>query len=176
MSSTSSLPARWRRSWYLQRVELWLDPMPRRRRRAVLAELRTNLDAASADVGLEAALADLGSPRQLARHYLDAEPQPRPHWNQGAVAAALVLAAWVYATLFYALGMLDALSSTGSTGAAEGSFLGTQVRAVANANEFSAAFSGVPWAPLTLTLLAFLLVGRAWHVVGRRTTAEVSAP
>ncbi len=176
MTPTPSLAARWRRAWYLQRVELWLDPMPRRRRRAVLAELRANLDAASADVGLEAALTDLGSPRQLAHHYLDAEPQPRPRWNQGAVAASLVLAAWVYATLFYALGMVDALSFTGATGAAEGSFLGTQVRAVANAAEFSAAFSGVPWAPLTVALLTFLLVGRAWHVVGRRTTAEVSAP
>jgi hypothetical protein len=176
MSRTLSLADRWRRSWYLQRVELWLDPMPRRRRRAVLAELRANLDEASADVGPEAAIAGLGSPRQLAGQYLDSEPQPRPRWNQGAIAASLVLVAWVYATLFYAVGMLDALSSTGTTGPAQGSFLGTRVRAVANATEFSAAFTGVPWAPLVLMLLTFLLVGRAWHAVGRRTVPEVSAP
>jgi hypothetical protein len=176
MSRTPSLAARWRRSWYLQRVELWLDPMPRRRRRAVLAELRANLDAASADVGLDAALVGLGSPRQLAGQYLDGEPQPRPRWHQGAVAASLVLAAWVYATLFYTLGMLDALDSTGTASAARGTFLGTRVEAVSNATEISAAFSGVPWAPLVVVLLTFLLVGRAWHAVGRRTTPEVSVP
>lgn len=176
MSCTPSLTARWRRSWYLQRVELWLDPMPRRRRRAVLRELRTNLDEASADVGLDAALAGLGSPRQLAAQYLDTEPQPRPRWNQGAVAASAVLVAWVYATMFYTLGMLDALDSTGATTAARGSFLGTRVEAVSNATEISAGFSGVPWAPVVLMLVTFLLVGRAWHVVGRRAAREVSAP
>ena len=60
MTTTLSLADRWRRSWYLQRVELWLDPMPRRRRRAVLGELRANLDEAAADVGLPRAVADLG--------------------------------------------------------------------------------------------------------------------
>jgi hypothetical protein len=168
MSRTPSLADRCRRSWFLLRVELWLDPMPRRRRRPVLDELRTNLDEATADVGLDAALDDLGSPRQLARQYLGSERQPRPRWNQGAVAAALVLGAWMYSTLFYTLGMLDALGSTGTAAPARGSFLGTRVEAVSNATELSAAFTGVPWAPLVVMLLAFLLVGRAWHVVARR--------
>jgi hypothetical protein len=176
MSPTLSLADRWRRAWYLERIELWLDPMPRRRRRAVLAELRANLDEATADVGLDAAIAGLGAPRPLAQSYLDTEPQPRPRWNQGAVAAGLVFAAWLYATLFYTLGMLDALDSTGTATAARGSFLGTRVEAVSNATELSAAFSGLPWGPLVVMLLAFLVVGRAWHVVGRRTVPEVSAP
>ena len=176
MSRTPSLASRWRRSWYLERVELWLDSMPRRRRRAVLAELRANLDEATADVGLEAALAGLGSPRQLASQYLDTEPQPRPHWNQGAIAASLVLGGWLYATLFYAVGMIDALDSTGVTTPARGSFLGTRVEAVSNATELSAAFTGVPWLPLVLMLLTFLLVGRAWRALPRRSAPAVSAP
>jgi hypothetical protein len=177
MTSTLSLTERWRRSWYLSRLELWLDSMPRRRRRAVLGELRANLDEATADVGLDAAMADLGAPRALARRYLQAEPQPRPRWDHGAAAAALVVAAWVYATLFYAVGMLDALSSTGTAGPARGSFLGTQVETVSNAAGISAAFTGVPWAPLVAVLLTFLLVGRAWHALPRRTApTRVSAP
>ena len=86
-----------------------------------------------------------------------------------------MLAAWVYATVFYAVGMLDALSSTGTTAPARGSFLGTRVEAVSSPTDFSAAFTGVPWAPLVATLLAFLLVGRAWHALPRRT-AQVSGP
>ena len=72
MTSTLSLTDRWRRSWYLQRLELWLDPVPRRRRRALLGELRANLDEATADVGLAAAITDLGAPRTLAQRYLEA--------------------------------------------------------------------------------------------------------
>ncbi|SDR69085.1 Uncharacterized membrane protein [Friedmanniella luteola] len=171
MSRTPSLTDRWRRSWFLERVELWLDPMPRRRRRAVLGELRANLDEATADVGLDAALAGLGAPRQLAGQYLEAEPRPRPRWNQGALAAGLVLGAWLYATLFYTLGMLDALGSTGTTTPARGSFLGTQVEAVSSGG-VAATFSGVPWAPLVVTLLVFLLVGRAWHVLSSRRSSR----
>ena len=175
MTRTLSLADRWRRSWYLQRLELWLDPMPRRRRRAVLGELRANLDEATADVGLERAVADLGAPRELARRYLDAETAGRPRWHQGAVAAGLLLAAWVYATFFYAVGMLDALASTGTTTPARGSFLGTRVEAVSSPAEFSAAFTGVPWAPVVATLVVFLLVGRAWRALPGRSPVEVSA-
>ncbi|GAA1429959.1 hypothetical protein GCM10009616_13300 [Microlunatus lacustris] len=178
MSRTPSLSLtdRWRRSWFLERVELWLDPMPRRRRRAVLGELRANLDEATADVGLRRALADLGAPRELARTYLDAEPADRPRWHQGAVAASMLLAAWVYATLFYTLGMLAALDSTGTASPARGTFLGTRVEAVSNASELSAAFTGVPWGPLVVMLLVFLLVGRAWNALPRRSAPQVSAP
>lgn len=176
MNRTSSLADRWRRSWYLERVELWLDPMPRRRRRAVLGELRANLDEATADVGLGRALADLGAPRELARTYLDAEPADRPRWHQGALAASLLLAAWVYATFFYAIGMLDALTATGTTAPARGSFLGTRVETVSSPAEFSAAFSGVPWVPLLAVLAVFLLVGRAWRALPRRSRVAVSAP
>ena len=173
---TPSLADRWRRFWYLQRLELWLDPMPRRRRRAVLAELRADLDEATADVGLDAAIAGLGAPRQLAGQYLDSERQPRPRWGHGAAAAALVLGGWLYATLFYTVGMLDALESTGTATPARGSFLGTRVEAVFNASGISACFTGVPWGPLVVMLLVFLLVGRAWNARPRRAEPQVSAP
>ena len=93
MTRALSLADRWRRYWYLQGVELRLDAMPGRRRRAVLAELKANLEIAAAETGMTAALADLGRPVDLARQYLDQEPALRPHWNAGALAAGAVLAA-----------------------------------------------------------------------------------
>lgn len=176
MSRTPSLADRWNRYWFLQSVELWLDPVPGRRRRAILRELRANLTEAARDVGMSAAIADLGRPRALARQFVDGEPEVRPHWNQGAVAAALAVGAWLYATMFYTIGMLDALDSTGASGPAQGRFLGTEVRVLNSDVEISGAFSGFPWVPLVLAVVLFLLVGRAWRALPRRSPVEVSAP
>jgi hypothetical protein len=166
---------RWRRFWYLQNVEVWLGPMAGRRRRAVLRELKGNLGEAAADVGMTRALADLGRPRVLAATYLDSEPEGRPRWVHGAVAAGVVVGVWLYATLFYTFGMLDALRATGTAVPARGSFLGTAVTATANQQELSAAFDGLPWLPLLVTALAFLLVSRAWKALPRRAAPRVPA-
>lgn len=166
---TMSLVDRWARFRYLQSLELRLDWMPGRRRRAVLRELRDNLDAAAAERGMRSAIADLGRPAALAREYVAAEPVYRPRWTSGALAAGVAFGAWLYATLFYTVGMLDALASTGTAAPATGSFLGTRVQAAANADGLSAGFTGFPWAPLLVVLLTFLLVSRAWNVLpGRR--------
>lgn len=175
MTHPLSLADRWRRFWYLQSVELWLEPMPGRRRRAVLRELRTNLGEAAADVGMARALSDLGRPGVLARTFLDEEPPGRPRWVLGAVAASAVFAVWIYATLFYTLGMLDALDATGTTVPARGSFLGTAVTAVSSDQELSAGFDGLPWLPLLLMVLAFLLASRAWKALPRRGGRQVPA-
>ena len=166
---------RWRRFWYLQNVEVWLEPMAGRRRRAVLRELRSNLGEAAADVGMTRALADLGRPRALAATYLDSEPEGRPRWAHGAVAAGVVVAVWLYATTFYTFGMLDALRATGTAVPARGSFLGTAVTATADEQELSAAFDGLPWLPLLVTVLVFLLVSQAWKALPRRAARQVPA-
>ena len=174
MTDKLSLSDRWNRARYLQTVELWLDAMPGRRRRAVMKDLRANLDVAAAEVGMTAALADLGRPRVLARRYLDEEPAQRPHWNQGALAAGLVIGAWLYSTLFYTMGMLDAVGSTGA-GNATGSFLGTHVNAVSTPEEISAGFAGFPWSALLVAVVVFLLVARAWNALPSRRRAPVAA-
>lgn len=174
MTDTLSLSDRWNRFRYLQSVELWLDAMPGRRRRAVLKELRSNLQVAAAEVGMAAALDDLGRPRSLARSYLDEEPGSRPRWSQGALAAGLLVGGWLYATMFYTMGLVDALRSAGATHAT-GSFLGTEVSVIATAEEISGRFAGVPWAVLLTAVLVFLLVGRAWNALPGRRRAVVSA-
>ena len=174
MTRALSLADRWRRYWYLQGVELRLDAMPGRRRRAVLAELKANLEIAAAETGMTAALADLGRPVDLARQYLDQEPALRPHWNAGALAAGAVLAAWLYGTLFYTIGMVDALASAGG-GRATGTFLGTRVAAVSTPEEISGQFSGLPWGPLLVMVLTFLLVSRVWNLLPSRRRSPVPA-
>ncbi|WP_434081080.1 hypothetical protein [Sanguibacter sp. Z1732] len=78
-----SLTDRWRRFWYLQTVALWLDPIPRRRRKDVLRELKANLGVAAGRDGMSAAISDHGRPRALARQYLDAEPTAGPPGTTG---------------------------------------------------------------------------------------------
>lgn len=174
MTGSLSPADRWNRYWYLQSVELRLDSMPGRRRRAVLAELKANLEVAAAEIGMSAALVDLGRPSDLVRQYRDQEPALRPRWNHGALAAGAVFGAWLYATLFYTMGMLDALSSTGAERAA-GSFLGTQVVAVVSSGAISAEFNGLPWAPLLATLIMFLLAGRVWNLLPSRRRSPMTA-
>jgi len=174
MTSPLSLADRWNRFWYLESVELRLDAMPGRRRRAVLAELRANLDVAATEVGMPAALADLGRPADLVRQYQDAEPQVRPRWNHGALAASLLFGAWLYATLFYTMGMLDALGSAGAP-QATGSFLGTRVAAVVRSGEISAEFSGIPWGPLVVAVVVFVLASRVWNLLPSRRQSPVPA-
>ncbi len=165
---TLSSTDRWRRFWYLQSLELRLEGIPGKRRRAVIRELTSSVDLAAAEQGMRSALDDLGRPAELARQYLEQEPERRPRWSAGALAAALVLAGWLYSTLFYAAGMLDALQSSGVTAPATGSFFGTSVVATFNDGEISAGFRGWPWAATLVALATFLLVGRCWNALPSR--------
>lgn len=175
MSVKLSTADRWKRYWYLQSAELWLEPMPGKRRRAAVEELKANLSAAAGDVGMDAAIRDLGRPRALAAQYLEQEPTRRPRWTRGAFAAGAVVAVWVYATLFYTLGMLEALESSSSPTPARGSFLGTHVIATYTDREISAAFDGWPWGPLVVMAVAFLVASRAWHALPRRSDRQLPA-
>lgn len=173
---TLSSTDRWRRFWYLQSLEIRLEGMPGKRRRAVVRELGASLELAAGEQGMRSAITDLGRPAVLARQYLEQEPERRPRWSAGALAAALVLGWWLYSTLFYTAGMLDALHSTGVTVPATGSFFGTSVVATFNDGEISAGFRGWPWAATVLVLLTFLLVGRCWNALpGRRSRTPAAA-
>ncbi|WP_163542827.1 HAAS signaling domain-containing protein [Occultella kanbiaonis] len=165
-TTTLSLAERWRRFVYLETVELFLDAMPRRRRRAVLAELRENLDAATADVALTAALADLGGPRQLAARYLESEPQGRPTWHIGTLAASIVFAVWLLGTVVYTFGMLDALLAQSQASAtAEGSFFGVRILAEAGPEVLGAEFRGIAWPAVAAMVVVFGVFSRVWRLL-----------
>jgi hypothetical protein len=165
--SAMSLPDRLRRWSYLQDVELWLDPMPARRRREVLRELRTNLADAAADVGMRAAIDDLGKPRDLAREYVKAEPRRRPSWSLGVLGAGAVALVAVLALMGYLAGMADALLDTGG-GTATGGFLGLRVVTEATDGSLGWQISGWSWPIAVTAVLALLLCAQVWRYLPAR--------
>lgn len=153
---------RWNRFWYFQELEFWLDPVPRKRRRAILAELRENLNEAAAGDGMKSALAELGRPRALARQYVEQEPSGRPNWGAGAVAASVVFALWLFGTLIYTLGMLAALESTGQP-SAESTFLGVRLITESTSASTGVEFAGFAWPALVFGASAFILLSAPWR-------------
>lgn len=166
-----SLADRWNRYWYLETVGLWLDPLPRKHRKAILAELRDNLDAAATDVGMSVAIEEMGRPRALARQYLDAEPAIKPTWSIGFLAVVLGGFVWLVGIGTYTIGMLDALQGvreeTGRGQSAESSYFGINIAAEASDQMFGAAFTGISWITIIALLLVFSVFSRAWRLPGR---------
>lgn len=160
-----TLRERWQRYWYLQHVALWLDPMPRKRRKPVLRELKANLGAAAADAGMPAAIGDLGRPRALARQYLQTEPQGRPTWHHGAFAASGALVLWVLMLAVYLFGSLNTLLATGLNEPANISFLGLSITTEAHGTFTGANFTGIPWPGLIALVVIFLLFSRVWRLL-----------
>lgn len=165
--STLSLADRLRRWSYLQDVELWLDPMPGRRRREVLRDLRSNLADAAADVGMRQAIDDLGKPRALARSYLSTEPRRRPSWSLGVITAGLVLLVTMLVFFGYLAGMTDALLDGGG-GTATGSFFGIAVAVEASDTVLAGSFQGWSWPITVVAVLALLLGAQVWRYLPAR--------
>lgn len=174
--ATLSLTDRWQRFWYLQSVALWLDPIPRKRRKDVLRELKANLEVAAARDGMSAAISDHGKPRALARQYLDAEPHGRPTWHHGAAAVSVALGAWVYACAIYVFGSLNTLLDAGLTEPVQISFLGIQVTTEAHDAYLGATFTGVSWGSLIAFALIFALFSRLWRLLPRHRTTTSASP
>lgn len=167
MSATLSLTDRFRRWSYLQDVELWLDPMPGRRRREVVRELRTNLADAAADVGMAQAIEDLGKPRDLAREFVKAEPRRRPSWSLGVLGVGAVLLVAMLAGMGYLSGMTDGVLGVGG-GIAEGNFLGIHVLTTATDTGLAWELSGWSWPITILAAIAFLAASSSWRLIMRR--------
>jgi hypothetical protein len=93
MSNTLTPVDRLRIERVVWTVDLLVQDLPRRSRRAVRRELRDNLRAAAAEAGAAQAVRGLGSLRRLAADYLDAEYGEggrRPRWLNGLAWAVVV--------------------------------------------------------------------------------------
>ncbi len=135
--------------WAFDRL---LQDLPRKSRIAKRSELRDNLHSATEDVGVEAAVRQLGDLPELAGGYLTAEYgdwQPRPSWTMAGAAAVLF-----YLPLAW---LLEAGSSAFRTGVLTG-----QPRATG-----SFSWNGIPYLldnfVLTFTNGASTSVVGAWH-------------
>lgn len=162
------------------RYDFWLDvcSVPRTQRRALRAELKTNLDDAGGRVGVGRALSSVGSLRCLASRSAR-QGRLSARWAAGAVTAAAtvvgLLAIFVIATLYWGEGVLDA----GGTETVQSSlfpFFGSRVG-------ISPADDGVAWSmntgplPFVSAFAIWLIVTRPWRSLRLRsaTTERGSA-
>ncbi|MCK6209935.1 hypothetical protein KZX45_05200 [Georgenia sp. EYE_87] len=165
---------RLRRDRYLLSLVLWLDDdYPSAQRRALVAQLRGELDAAAADTSMREAVRSLGPARRLAAEYSELLDPARPRWGLGAAAVS----AWLLLCLAAAAVFASALWQVAPAGGVEGvtaRLLWAELTVVRTAQESSvAAASGFPWT-LLVALVVFVVAARAWRAVPalRRSSDE----
>ncbi|KQR16927.1 hypothetical protein [Cellulomonas sp. Leaf334] len=163
------------RELYLMRFSWAMQDYPRYK--PIVRELRTELTATAAEVGMRQAVADLGHPRVLADGYLSELGRPVPRWTTGAVWGALAVAAVAYLAMAYAVGTLDTIEQMGG-GTLERVFLGATTTFVAESSTL-AVESTFTWQVLVFYALVFtvpfLLGARVWRSWASSPTGQTVA-
>jgi len=143
------------RDWYVTKVELLAQDVPSGYRKERRRELRSDLTAAAADIGMSQAVRDLGPASVLAHQLKLAE---------GVITFAVILYAWAGMLMASTNALISASEQLGGNRAAtlHTSWLGTNV-AVTN----SAHLLSGQWDPSNLTLAVLvavpLVAARAWR-------------
>ena len=149
-----------------------LYDLPRKQRIATRREVRSNLVTAAQSVGTGQALANLGSTRQLAEEYLQAEfgPAPRASWLSAAIF--LLTAALVLTSIFTdaAHGFADGVRAANPNAA--GTFHWSGIAYLQTSVEYSRnngheRLVGGALAPMAYVVLAVatIAVGRLWRLL-----------
>jgi len=149
----------------------WLDlrGTPWRRRRDLRSELRANLREAAGRSGARAAVAALGSTRQMAAEAVPDDPT-RPRWTVGLHSGLGALVLTLLGALIAALAWADGVMSTDPDGPASGSITllpGSSVEYAPVGEGFSVSY-GVGWLPLAVAVAVFIAVARPWRAMGAR--------
>ncbi|ROR73594.1 HAAS signaling domain-containing protein [Bogoriella caseilytica] len=154
---------RLRRTWYVTKVELWLDDeTPRHEVKSLTEGLRGDLDAAAADSSMREAIAELGPARELARSYRQTLSRTRkPLWLTGVGMASAWLLVAMFATAFFASALWQ---SAGEHGRASAQLLWSEFAVVRTDTEISTSISGVHWTVL-IALVVFVLGARLWRLI-----------
>ncbi|SDS47523.1 hypothetical protein SAMN04488570_1959 [Nocardioides scoriae] len=157
---------------YVLRHDFWLDlhDVPRRRRRELREELRANVADASHDVGTEAALAGLGSPRTLARENAAGTVGTRGARARWTAGLQWGVAAFVVMMLLWTLSVLafvDGVTAAGATGRVTGSVFPWGGSVTAEVGSGLQVWGTVPPSIWVLTLVAAVLGARPWLLARR---------
>ena len=158
--------------WAATRYDLWLDLnlVPRRQRKALRTELKSNLTEASADVGLPTALGNLGSLRALAAETAR-NGQLRSRWIAGWVAALSTLfvltVTFLFLTLYYIEGVLDA-GATKPVTSTLFPYFGSSTT-VDPADGGLAVSIGPGPMPFVAAVAVWILVTKPWRSIGNRS-------
>jgi hypothetical protein len=172
MTATTAIPLsvadRLRLERFLLRFSWAMQDYPRKEYLRIRRELRAEVRAAAADVGMRQALADLGHPVTLGERYIAELGRRLPRWTSGIVAGGLAVGVLVYLFAAYAVGTLDTLEALGGGSLTRYPF-GTETVFTFTEDEIS-VLSGVSWQWAVLYLgaaaVAFVVGSRLWRVLG----------
>lgn len=138
-------------------------------------ELRRELTATAADVGMRDAIAGLGHPTALAAEYFANLERPYPRWSTAVVWGGAGLYTLVALAMAYAFGIDTALEAVGG-GSVQTEVFGARTTFTHTTAEISATFNPT-WMSLVWLLVAtvplYLIGARVWRLWGRdRKTAQ----
>lgn len=155
-----------RREWYMTRLDWGLRNLPSKHSRQIQRDLRRDVTATAADVGMRDALSDLGAPETLAEQYASSVDLEGPRYFSGAVAAGATICIVVFLLLAYAIGTLDTLYAM-SGGTRTANLWGSEMVFVSTGEVTSFEITNI--LPMILVLLAtsaisFLLFSRLWRL------------
>ncbi len=155
-----------RREWYLARLDWGLRHLPSGQSRHIQRDLRRDVTATAADMGMGSALEDLGNPGALAAQYT-AEMDPEgPRYGVGVVAGGIAVCVAAFLLMAYAIGTLDTLEAMGG-GTRTVNLWGSETILVSTADEISMGTTNI--LPLVLLLaivgtVAYLGFARIWRL------------
>lgn len=136
-------------------------------------ELRRELTATAAEVGMPEAIAGLGHPTALAAEYFANLERPYPRWSTAVIWGGAGLYTLVLLAMAYSYGIDTALDALGG-GSVQTEILGARTTFTHTPDELSATFQPT-WLSLVWLLLATVplaLIGaRVWRLWGRTTHA-----
>jgi hypothetical protein len=167
--------------WYVLKVDFLAQDVPGGYRKERRHELRSDLTAAAADVGMTQAVRDLGPASVLAHQLKLAEGRKLPHVWTGMITFTIVLYAWAGMMMATTSALIEAATQLGGGRivAVHASWLGTTATITNGPHQLSGQWEG---SGLTLAVLiaVSLLAARAWRyrpawlqqrLEGRTTTA-----
>jgi hypothetical protein len=172
---------RLRRDWYVTKVDFLAQDVPGGFRKGMRRELRSDMSAAAADVGMSRAVRDLGPASILAHQLKLAEGRELPHVWTGVVTFAIIVYAWAGMTMATMYALTEAARQLGGSRpvTVHATWLGTNV-GVTSGNHLLSGQAAASGLTLAFFIVVPLLAARAWRyrpawlqrrLAGRTTSA-----
>jgi hypothetical protein len=157
------LTDRLQRDWYVIKVDFLAQDLPSGYRKGRRRELRSDLTAAAADVGMTQAVRDLGPASVLAHQLILAEGRKLPHVWTGVITFTIILYAWAGMIMATMNALTEAASQLGGdrTVAVHSDWLGTTVAVTMGQHHLSAQVMPSGFT-LAVLIAVRLLAARAW--------------
>ena len=152
------------REWYVIKVELLAQDVPSGYRKERRRELRSDLTAAAADVGMTQAVRDLGPASVLAHQLNLAEWRKLPRVWTGVITFAVILYAWAGMMMATSYALIEAARQLGGDRVVtvHASWVGTNV-VVTNGPHHLSGQLEVSGLTLAFLIVVPLLAARTWR-------------